>query len=96
MTLNPAPEAPNHCSLGGTWKYFHFSACYNPKARWTPPPCNSGIIGIQEDPNIVTSIPYSRYYRVGGPPNRKEQHNSYCLLGFRVPHRLVAHDLKPV
>ena len=33
-----------------------------------PPPCNSGIIGIYEDPNIVTSIPYSHYYRVGGPP----------------------------
>ena len=26
------------------------------KGWWDPPPCNSGIIGIEEDPNIVTSI----------------------------------------
>ena len=34
-----------------------------------PPPCNSGIIGILEDSNVVLSIPYSHYYRVGGPPS---------------------------
>ena len=33
-----------------------------------PPPCNSGIIGIYEDPNMILIIPYSHYYRVGGPP----------------------------
>ena len=32
-----------------------------------PPPCNSGIIRIYEDPNIIRIIPYSHYYRVGGP-----------------------------
>ena len=37
--------------------------------RRTPPPCNSGIIMIQEDPNIIPIIPYSHYYWVGGPPN---------------------------
>ena len=34
-----------------------------------PPPCTSGIIGIQWDPNIILIVPYSHYYRVGGPPN---------------------------
>ena len=33
-----------------------------------PPPCNSGIIGIEEEPNIILTIPYSHYYRMGGPP----------------------------
>ena len=42
-----------------------------------PPNCNSGIMGIYEDPNIVTSIPYSHYYRVGGPPK-------VLVLGRRV------------
>ena len=32
------------------------------------PPCNSVIIGIQENPNIIFTIPYSHYYWVGGPP----------------------------
>ena len=30
-----------------------------------PPPCNSGIIRISEDPNIIPIIPYSHYYWVG-------------------------------
>ena len=34
-----------------------------------PPPCNSDVRGIEEDPNIILIIPYSHYYRVGGPPN---------------------------
>ena len=34
-----------------------------------PPPCNSDIIRIYEDPNIIPIIPYSHYYWVGGPPN---------------------------
>ena len=36
-----------------------------------PPPCNSGIIGIYEDPNDnqVKFIPYSQYGWAGGPPN---------------------------
>ena len=35
-----------------------------------PPPCNSGLLGTQEDPHIIlTIIPYGHYYRVGGPPN---------------------------
>ena len=33
-----------------------------------PPPCNSGRIGISEDPNIILFIPYSHYYWAGGPP----------------------------
>ena len=33
-----------------------------------PPPCNSGIIGIQKDANIILSIPYIHYYRVEGVP----------------------------
>ena len=37
--------------------------------RRTPHPCNSGILRIQEDPNIITIIPYSHYYWVGGPLN---------------------------
>ena len=32
-----------------------------------PPPCNSGIIGKKEDPQKIITIPYSHYYRVGGP-----------------------------
>ena len=28
-----------------------------------PPPCNSGIVGIQEYPNLVI-IPYSYFFRV--------------------------------
>ena len=36
--------------------------------RKDPPPCNSGIIRILEDPNIIPIIPYSHYYWVGGPP----------------------------
>ena len=35
--------------------------------RTTPHSVISGIIGIQEDPNIITIIPYSHYYWVGGP-----------------------------
>ena len=27
-----------------------------------------GIRGIEEDPNIITIIPYKHYYWVGGPP----------------------------
>ena len=34
------------------------------------PPSNSGIIRIQEDPNVIPIISYSHYYRVGGPPKR--------------------------
>ena len=34
----------------------------------TPPPCNSGIIGLSEDPNISIIIPYSHYYSAWGPP----------------------------
>ena len=30
---------------------------------------SSGIVGIYEGPNIVTRIPSSHHYRVGGPPN---------------------------
>ena len=49
-----------------------------------PPPCNSGIsrlvviavtkvrivkiLGIYQDPNIMTIILYRHFYRVGGPP----------------------------
>ena len=33
-----------------------------------PPPCNSGIIRIYEDPNMIPIIPYSHYYWVGVPP----------------------------
>ena len=40
-----------------------------------PPPCNSGIIRIQEDLNIIPIIPYGHYYWVGG---------STCSLS-RVP-----------
>ena len=32
--------------------------------RRTPLPCNSGIVGVREDPNIVLVIPY---YWAGGP-----------------------------
>ena len=34
-----------------------------------PPPCNSGILGIYEDPNRILIIHNSHYYRVGGPPS---------------------------
>ena len=34
-----------------------------------PPPCDSGITGIQDDPNILTNILYGHYDWVGGPPN---------------------------
>ena len=34
-----------------------------------PPPCHTGIIGIEEDPNTILSITYSHYYWVVGPPN---------------------------
>ena len=27
-----------------------------------PPPCNSGIVGIEEDPNIIPIIHYGHYY----------------------------------
>ena len=37
-------------------------------AQEDPLPCNSGILGINEDPNIVLIIPDSHYDRVGGPP----------------------------
>ena len=40
-----------------------------PALDWT-------IRGIQEDPNIISSIPYSHYYRVGGPPK--------LYMGFRA------------
>ena len=33
----------------------------------TPLPCNSGILGIFEDPNTLIIL-YSNYYWVGGPP----------------------------
>ena len=33
-----------------------------------PLPCNSGIIGIFSNPNIILTIPHSHYYRVGSPP----------------------------
>ena len=33
--------------------------------RRTTPPCNSGKVGISEDPNIIPIIPYSYYYWVG-------------------------------
>ena len=32
-----------------------------------PPPCKRGIIGIREDPSIVTGIPFSHYDSAGGP-----------------------------
>ena len=35
--------------------------------RRTPPPCNSGIMGIEEDPNIITVLPYSHYCWVKDP-----------------------------
>ena len=31
-----------------------------------PPPCSSGMVGIQEDPNVIITILYSHYYWVGG------------------------------
>ena len=31
------------------------------------PPCNSGMVGLQQDPNIILNIPYSHYYCVRGP-----------------------------
>ena len=42
-----------------------------------PPPCNSGITGIQEDPDIILTLPYSHYYRGGGPPN-------VCVMNLRL------------
>ena len=43
------------CSLlGGTIRTYR-------DFRRTPPPCNSGIIGIYEDPNIILII-HSHYY----------------------------------
>ena len=33
-----------------------------------PPPCNSGMRRISEDPDRIPIIPYSHYYWVGGPP----------------------------
>ena len=31
-----------------------------------PPPCNSGMIGMEVDPNIIRIIHNSHYYWVGG------------------------------
>ena len=31
-----------------------------------PPPCNSDMKEIEEDPNIILIVPYSHYYWVGG------------------------------
>ena len=39
------------------------------KVEGDPSPCNSGIMRIYEDPNIIPIIPFSHYYWVGGPPN---------------------------
>ena len=52
-------------------------------------PCNRGILGI-EDPNIITIIPYSDYYWVGGPPN---QYTSSGLRthGLRIPFLVLAY-----
>ena len=44
--------------------YCTYGNCYE-----DPGPCNSGIIGIYKYPNIILIIPYSRYFRVGGPPH---------------------------
>ena len=41
-------------------------ACNSVSGRHSP--CNSGIIGIKEDPNIVRIIHYGHYYWVGGAP----------------------------
>ena len=37
-------------------------------AQVDPPPCNSDIMGLLEERNIITIIPYNHYYREGGPP----------------------------
>ena len=31
----------------------------------TPPLCNNGIVGIQEDPNMITIVPHRHFYWVG-------------------------------
>ena len=46
-----------------------------PALDWT-------IRGIQEDPKIISIIPYSHYYRVGGPPK--------LYMGFRARGRRPA------
>ena len=38
----------------------------------TLPPCNGGIIGISQDPNIFLIIHCSHHYRVGSPPKACE------------------------
>ena len=58
-----------------------------------PPPSNSGIIGILEDPNIILIILYSHYYRVGGPPTQcpatRRAGDSYFQT---QPHLVTADD----
>ena len=54
-----------------------------------PPPCNSGIIGIKEDPNIILIIHYSHYYWVGGPLKAarcKRLWSSYAPLQPYIKH----------
>ena len=41
-----------------------------------PPPCHSGRIGTQVDPTVLTTVPYSHYYLVGGV------HPSYPRMGL--------------
>ena len=38
------------------------------RVRRTPPPRSSGIIEKSQGPNIITVMPYSHHFRVGGPP----------------------------
>ena len=60
--------------------------------RRTPPHCDSGIIGIEEDPNIALIIPASHYYWVGGTPKVYESSGEELLQdlqegrfqGFRI------------
>ena len=56
------------CNLGLGFFSNPAMASRRPDTPLEDTPCNGGIIGIQEDSNIVTTIPYSHYYRVGGPP----------------------------
>ena len=57
MTFNISPRI-DRCGMGTILRIF----------LEDPPYCYSGIIRIEEDPNIIPIIPYSHYYWVGGPP----------------------------
>ena len=52
-----------------------------------PPPYNSGITGIQEDPNIITAIPGCHYYSLGGSeqPLLNRPNTEACGLWMVVP-----------